>query len=99
VEKPEPENAPSTLAVVGRYVLEPEIFNHLRATQIGTGNEIQLTDGIAALIEAKRKVFAHLYEGDRYDCGHKSGMFQATVAYGLKYHHFVIDPHTTATER
>lgn len=85
VEKPEPADAPSTLAVVGRYVLEPEIFEHLRATKMGAGNEIQLTDGIAALMR-ERAVFAHRYEGIRYDCGNKSGMFQATVALGRKYH-------------
>jgi UTP--glucose-1-phosphate uridylyltransferase len=85
VEKPEPEAAPSTLAVVGRYVLEAEIFDHLRATKMGAGNEIQLTDGIAALMR-ERAVFAYRYEGMRYDCGNKGGMFQATVALGRKYH-------------
>jgi UTP--glucose-1-phosphate uridylyltransferase len=85
VEKPEPEDAPSTLAVVGRYVLEAEIFEHLRATKMGAGNEIQLTDGIASLMR-ERAVFAYRYEGTRYDCGNKSGMFQATVALGRKYH-------------
>jgi UTP--glucose-1-phosphate uridylyltransferase len=85
VEKPSPENAPSTLAVVGRYVLEAEIFKHLRNTQRGAGNEIQLTDGIESLLR-ERAVFAYRYEGDRYDCGNKTGMFQATVALGKKYH-------------
>ncbi len=85
VEKPEPADAPSTLAVVGRYVLEAEIFDHLRSTKMGAGNEIQLTDGIASLMR-ERAVFAHRYEGTRYDCGNKSGMFQATVALGRKYH-------------
>lgn len=85
VEKPAPEKAPSTLAVVGRYVLEPEIFDHLRATQAGAGNEIQLTDGIASLLQ-ERAVLAHRYDGQRYDCGSKAGMFQATVALGRKYH-------------
>ncbi|MCD0504275.1 UTP--glucose-1-phosphate uridylyltransferase GalU [Bordetella petrii] len=88
VEKPAPEKAPSTLAVVGRYVLEAEIFDHLRATQMGAGNEIQLTDGIAAMM-AERPVFAHRYNGQRYDCGNKAGMFQATVALGRKYHGLV----------
>ncbi|HYG44716.1 MAG TPA: UTP--glucose-1-phosphate uridylyltransferase GalU [Bordetella sp.] len=88
VEKPAPEEAPSTLAVVGRYVLEPEIFDHLRATRMGAGNEIQLTDGIASLMGA-RPVFAHRYVGQRYDCGSKAGMFQATVALGRKYHGLV----------
>lgn len=85
VEKPSPENAPSTRAVVGRYVLEPQIFDHLRRTQRGAGNEIQLTDGIEAMLK-ERKVFAHRYEGIRFDCGNKHGMFEATVAYGRKYH-------------
>jgi len=90
VEKPSPEEAPSTLAVVGRYVLEPAIFDHLRGTRIGAGNEIQLTDGIAALMR-DRPVFAHRYEGQRYDCGSKAGMFQATVALGRKYHGLVAE--------
>ena len=85
VEKPAPENAPSTLAVVGRYILEPEIFEHLRQTQAGVGGEIQLTDGIASLLKA-RSVFGHQYEGVRYDCGSKAGFFQATVEIGRKYH-------------
>ncbi|MVW73508.1 MULTISPECIES: UTP--glucose-1-phosphate uridylyltransferase GalU [unclassified Bordetella] len=85
VEKPSPDQAPSTLAVVGRYVLEAEIFDHLRATQAGAGNEIQLTDGIASLLK-ERRVIAHRYEGRRYDCGSKAGMFEATVTLGRKYH-------------
>ena len=85
VEKPAPDVAPSTLAVVGRYVLDAAIFNHLRRTQAGSGGEIQLTDGIAAMMQEK-PVFAHRYEGTRYDCGNKAGMFAATVAYGKKYH-------------
>jgi UTP--glucose-1-phosphate uridylyltransferase len=90
VEKPEPSVAPSTLAVVGRYILSPEIFDCLRLTTVGAGNEIQLTDGIAALIR-ERNVFAHRYEGVRYDCGNKAGMFHATVALGRKYHNFSPD--------
>jgi UTP--glucose-1-phosphate uridylyltransferase len=85
VEKPSPDKAPSTLAVVGRYVLEAAIFKHLRNTQRGAGNEIQLTDGIESLLR-ERPVYAYRYEGDRYDCGNKTGMFQATVALGKKYH-------------
>jgi UTP--glucose-1-phosphate uridylyltransferase len=88
VEKPDPDKAPSTLAVVGRYVLEGEIFDHLRKIGKGAGGEIQLTDGIAALMQANRKVFAHRFEGTRYDCGNKSGLFEATVALGRKYHGF-----------
>ncbi len=90
VEKPAPEQAPSTLAVVGRYVLEPEIFDHLRATQMDKSNEIQLTDGIAAMMR-DRPVFAYRYEGRRFDCGSKAGMFQATVAFGRKYHGLIPD--------
>jgi UTP--glucose-1-phosphate uridylyltransferase len=85
VEKPTPEKAPSTLAVVGRYVLEPAIFDHLRKTPRGAGNEIQLTDGIASMMR-EREVYAYRYEGTRYDCGNKAGMFQATIAIGRKYH-------------
>ncbi|MGE8634444.1 MAG: sugar phosphate nucleotidyltransferase, partial [Achromobacter piechaudii] len=88
VEKPDPEDAPSTLAVVGRYVLEAAIFDHLRSTKMGAGNEIQLTDGIASLMR-ERAVYAHRFEGVRYDCGNKAGMFQATVALGKKYHGLV----------
>src|SRR5690606_38010122 len=85
VEKPAAANAPSDLAVVGRYILEPEIFEHLRKTQAGVGGEIQLTDGIAALMQA-RKVYGFQYEGVRYDCGSKEGFFQATLELGRKYH-------------
>ena len=85
VEKPKPEQAPSTLAVVGRYVLEPEVFDCLRRTQAGVGGEIQLTDGIANLMNT-RQVFGYEYEGKRYDCGSKAGFYQATVELGRKYH-------------
>lgn len=85
VEKPAPANAPSTLAVVGRYVLEPEIFEHLRQTQAGVGGEIQLTDGIAHMLHA-RGVYGYQYEGLRYDCGSKAGFFKATLELGRKYH-------------
>ncbi len=85
VEKPDPSAAPTTLAVVGRYVLEPEIFDCLRQTQAGVGGEIQLTDGIAQLLQA-RSVFGYQYDGLRYDCGSKEGFFQATMELGRKYH-------------
>ena len=85
VEKPKPEDAPSTLAVVGRYVLEPEIFEHLRNTKAGVGGELQLTDGIASLLQAKA-VYGLEYEGTRYDCGSKAGFFHATIELGRKYH-------------
>lgn len=79
VEKPDPEQAPSRQAVVGRYILEPEIFEHLRHIGRGAGGEIQLTDGIAAMLKT-RKVFGHNYEGTRYDCGSKEGLFKANIA-------------------
>lgn len=85
VEKPAPDVAPTTLAVVGRYVLEPEIFEHLRQVQAGVGGEIQLTDGIASLL-GTREVYGFEYEGLRYDCGSKAGFFQATLELGRKYH-------------
>ncbi len=85
IEKPRPTDAPSTLAVVGRYVLEPEIFQHLRQTTPGVGGEIQLTDGIASLLKS-RNVFGLQYQGSRYDCGSKRGFFQATMELGKKYH-------------
>jgi UTP--glucose-1-phosphate uridylyltransferase len=84
VEKPRPQNAPSTLAVVGRYVLSPAIFDKLERTERGAGGEIQLTDAIADLL-ADEQVFAYEFEGKRYDCGSKLGYLQATVEYGLKH--------------
>lgn len=84
VEKPLPADAPSTLAVVGRYVLTNGIFDCLEATEKGAGGEIQLTDGIAALMEAE-KVLAYRYAGQRYDCGSKLGYLKATLAMGLKH--------------
>ncbi|MES2832198.1 MAG: UTP--glucose-1-phosphate uridylyltransferase GalU [Pseudomonadota bacterium] len=84
VEKPTPEQAPSTLAVVGRYVLTPKIFKHLANLGQGAGGEIQLTDGIAALM-SEETVQAFRYEGRRYDCGSKLGYLKATVAMGLKH--------------
>jgi UTP--glucose-1-phosphate uridylyltransferase len=84
VEKPRPEEAPSTLAVVGRYILQPRIFHHLARVQAGAGGEIQLTDGIAALLR-EDKVLACRFQGVRYDCGSKLGYLQAMVAYGRKH--------------
>lgn len=83
VEKPDPEVAPSTLGVVGRYVLSPEIFYCLEETPRGAGNEIQLTDAISLLLN-KESVFAYEFEGKRYDCGSKLGYMQASVEYALK---------------
>ena len=84
VEKPNPEDAPSNLAVVGRYILTPRIFHHLASIGRGSGGEIQLTDGIAALL-AEEQVLAYRYAGTRYDCGSKLGYLEATVAFGLRH--------------
>jgi len=84
VEKPKPGTTPSTLAVVGRYVLSPRIFHHLRTMPPGAGGEIQLTDGIARLMQEER-VLAYEFEGRRYDCGSKLGYLEATVDYGLQH--------------
>jgi UTP--glucose-1-phosphate uridylyltransferase len=84
VEKPKPEEAPSTLAVVGRYVLTPRIFHHLENVRPGAGGEIQLTDGIASLL-AEEQVLAYRYDGVRYDCGSKLGYLQATVVFGQRH--------------
>jgi UTP--glucose-1-phosphate uridylyltransferase len=84
VEKPEPEDAPTTLGVVGRYILTPRIFHHLEKVRAGAGGEIQLTDGIAALMQ-EEKMLAYRFSGTRYDCGSKLGYLRATVALGLKH--------------
>jgi UTP--glucose-1-phosphate uridylyltransferase len=84
VEKPAPEKAPSNLAVIGRYVLTPRIFHHLRKVQAGAGGEIQLTDAIAALID-EEPVLAFPFHGIRYDCGSKLGYLKATIAFGRKH--------------
>lgn len=82
VEKPRPENAPSNLAVVGRYILTPAIFDKIKKTKKGAGGEIQLTDAIAALM-TDEQVLAYEFEGQRYDCGSKLGFLIATVEHGL----------------
>jgi UTP--glucose-1-phosphate uridylyltransferase len=84
VEKPSPEVAPSTLGVVGRYLLSSRVFDKLERVGRGAGGEIQLTDGIAALL-AEEPVYAYAFEGKRYDCGSKLGYLEATVEYGLKH--------------
>lgn len=84
VEKPHPDEAPSNLAVVGRYILTPHIFNLLTDLPRGAGGEVQLTDAIARLLQHE-PVWAHAFDGVRYDCGSKIGYLQATVAYGLKH--------------
>lgn len=83
VEKPKPEDAPSTLAAVGRYVLPGRIFEILERTPRGAGNELQLTDAIAALVETTN-LEAHRFHGVRYDCGNKLGYLEATIAFGMK---------------
>lgn len=84
VEKPDPKDAPSDLAIIGRYVFTPEIFDVLAKTKPGKGNEIQLTDAINTLNETQR-VFAHEYKGDRYDVGNKFGWIQTNISYGLRH--------------
>lgn len=87
VEKPTPEDAPSTLAVAGRYILSSGIFSEIEAQQQGIGGEIQLTDAIASLMR-REKVFAYRYKGMRYDCGSKLGFLQATVDLGKQHPDF-----------
>jgi UTP--glucose-1-phosphate uridylyltransferase len=84
VEKPEPEDAPSTVGVVGRYILTPSIFHCLENLGSGSGGEIQLTDGIASMLR-EEQVLAYRYRGTRYDCGSKLGYLQATVEFGRKH--------------
>lgn len=84
VEKPQPDVAPSTLAVVGRYILTPRIFHHLERVTRGSGGEIQLTDGIASLL-VEEQVLAYRYVGERFDCGSKLGYLQATVDFGRRH--------------
>lgn len=84
VEKPKPEEAPSNLAIIGRYLLRPEIFDILEKQEPGAGGEIQLTDAINSLNNTQR-VFAHQFTGKRYDVGDKLGMLQANIEIGLKH--------------
>ena len=84
VEKPKPSEAPSNLAVVGRYILTPAIFDLIRDTGTGAGGEIQLTDAIAKLLK-KENVLAHAFAGKRYDCGSKLGYLKATVEYAFQH--------------
>ena len=84
VEKPKPGTTTSTLGVVGRYILTARVFHHLRTMPAGAGGEIQLTDGIARLLDDET-VLAYEFEGRRYDCGNKLGYMEATVDYGLKH--------------
>ncbi|HET6834871.1 MAG TPA: UTP--glucose-1-phosphate uridylyltransferase GalU [Acidimicrobiales bacterium] len=84
VEKPNPDAAPSTMAVAGRYILTPAVFGHIRAQGQGAGGEIQLTDAIAQLTQTEG-VYAYEYQGKRYDCGSKQGFLEATVEFALKH--------------
>ena len=84
VEKPKPEQAPSNLAVIGRYILTPDIFSHLERVQPGSGGEIQLTDGIASLL-GEQQVLAYRFAGTRYDCGSKLGYLKAMVEFGRRH--------------
>ena len=83
VEKPAPEDAPSNIAVIGRYILTPAIFRNLNQKRVGKGGEIQLTDAIAAEIGNADNVYGYRFKGTRYDCGSKAGFLKATVAFGL----------------
>ncbi len=84
VEKPAPEDAPSNLGVVGRYILTPRIFDHIRNLKPGAGGEFQLTDAIQSLL-SQEQVLAYRYKGVRYDCGSKLGYLKATVEFALKH--------------
>ena len=83
VEKPAPKDAPSTLSIIGRYVLMPEVLDHLALMERGAGNEIQLTDGMAKLI-GKQPFHGLRYQGTRFDCGDKAGFLEAQIAFALK---------------
>ncbi|MEM7523182.1 MAG: sugar phosphate nucleotidyltransferase, partial [Pseudomonadota bacterium] len=83
IEKPKLEDAPSNLAVIGRYILSPRVMKNLEAMKSGAGGEIQLTDAIADEIKVGRPVYGYRFEGRRYDCGSKAGYLQATVAFAL----------------
>jgi UTP--glucose-1-phosphate uridylyltransferase len=83
VEKPEPEKAPSTLSIIGRYILQPEVFDYLSAFERGAGGEIQLTDGMAQLI-GKQPFHGLRFEGTRYDCGSRIGFLTANIAFSMQ---------------
>ncbi len=84
VEKPAPELAPSRMGIAGRYILTPAVFRHIRSQPTGVGGEIQLTDGIASLLQ-EETVYAFKYQGKRYDCGSKAGFLEATVELALQH--------------
>ncbi|HZL58579.1 MAG TPA: UTP--glucose-1-phosphate uridylyltransferase GalU [Stellaceae bacterium] len=83
VEKPAPEKAPSRLCIIGRYILQPEVFEHLERTGRGAGGEIQLTDALAQLIAGKQPFHGLRFDGKRFDCGDKVGFLEANVAFAL----------------
>ena len=83
VEKPDPKDAPSTLSIIGRYILQPEVFDHLAAFEKGAGNEIQLTDAMAKLL-GKQPFHGLRFKGDHFDCGSRLGFIAANLAYSLK---------------
>jgi UTP--glucose-1-phosphate uridylyltransferase len=85
VEKPEPAAAPSTSTIIGRYIIQPEVFNHLAGAEAGSGGEIQLTDALARLIEDGQSFHGLRFSGRRYDCGDKLGFLEATIALGLAH--------------
>ena len=84
VEKPAPEDAPSRLGVVGRYILDSSVFSYLHRISAGTGGEIQLTDGIVAMLKT-HPVLALPFAGQRYDCGSRHGFIKATIDYALEH--------------
>ena len=98
VEKPEPAEAPSNLAVIGRYILEPSVLRTLNNMRTGAGGEIQLTDAIAADIGSENGVYGYRFRGQRFDCGSKAGFLQATVAFGLAREDLRDDLHRFLTE-
>ena len=83
VEKPAPDKAPSTLSIIGRYILQPEVFDHLNQAKKGTGGEIQLTDSMAKLI-GSQPFHGYRFEGQRFDCGDKVGFLEANIAFALR---------------
>jgi UTP--glucose-1-phosphate uridylyltransferase len=84
VEKPKPKDAPSTLSIIGRYILQPEVFDLIAEQSPGAGGEIQLTDALARMI-GHCPFHGYRFEGKRFDCGDKAGFIEATIAYALKH--------------
>src|SRR5262249_6637853 len=84
VEKPKPAEAPSTLSIIGRYILQPEVFDRIADQKPGAGGEIQLTDALAGMI-GKGPFHGYRFEGKRFDCGDKAGFIEATIAYALRH--------------